>query len=336
MTPPLILLGVSRSGTTLLRVILDRSPGIAVPDESFFVPLLARRHRGRVDVPCFLDDLSRIPALVEWGLAPGDVEPLLRSEMSASDAIAAIFDAYAAKAGKPRWGDKTPMYMRHLPLLERLFPDAQYVHLIRDGRDAAVSFLQMPEGTFTRTWAHPESAAEFACLWRIEVEGARELGERAGPTRYLEARYEELVSDPASTVRSICAFAGIPFESAMLDYHGVVDVAAKPHQQRLLEPPTTGVRDWRSELEPEDARSFEATAGGLLAELGYPLLDPPGRDPGTRAEARLAWYRTRLAAWNASAAMVQRSPLWRRRHPRLTTPAATSGRRAPERRSSAR
>ena len=70
------------------------------------------------------------------------------------------------------------MYMRHLPLLEELFPDAQYVHLIRDGRDAALSFLQMPEGTFTRTWAHPTTPAQFACLWRKEVEDARALGRR--------------------------------------------------------------------------------------------------------------------------------------------------------------
>jgi LPS sulfotransferase NodH len=315
VTPPLVLLGVSRSGTTLLRVILDRSPGIAIPDESFFVPLLARRHGGRVDTASFLDDLSRIPELPAWGLSPSDVAPRLRPGMGTAEAIAAIFEAYAEKERKPRWGDKTPMYMRHLPLLERLFPDAQYVHLIRDGRDAAVSFLRMPEGTFTRTWAHPEG--EFACLWRVEVEGARELGRRLGPSRYLEARYEELVSDPESAVRGICAFAAIPFEPSMLEYAGAVDVSAKPHQQRLLQPPTTGVRDWRRELPAEEARDFEAVAGPLLAELGYPLLEPLARTTGAGGRARLAWYRARLAAWNASASALQRSPLWSRRHPPL-------------------
>jgi Sulfotransferase family len=320
---PLVLLGVSRSGTTLLRVILDRSPGIAIPDESFFVPLLARRHRGPVDVSRFLDDLSRIPALAEWGLTPAEVAPHLRPGMAPGAAIAAIFEAYAAKAGKPRWGDKTPMYMRHLELLERLFPDAQYAHLVRDGRDAALSFLRMPEGTFTRTWAHPRSPAEFACLWRVEVEGARRLGARVGPARYLEVRYEELVSDPEATVRTICAFADLPYEPAMLDYPDTVDVSDKPHQQRLLQPPTTGVRDWRTELEPHDARAFEAVAGPLLAKLGYELLGEP-----ERARRKLAWYRARLAAWNATAAAVQRSPLWRRRHPPLRTLAAASEPRA--------
>jgi Sulfotransferase family len=332
---PLILLGVSRSGTTLLRVILDRSPGLAVPDESFFVPLLARRHPRRVRAARFLDDIARIPTIAAWGLTPEDVAPRLRDGMTTGDAIAAVFEAHAAREGKPRWGDKTPMYMRHLGLLERLFPAARYVHLIRDGRDAAVSFLRMPEGTYTRTWAHPESAGAFACLWRVEVACARDLGRRVGPGRYHEARYEELVSDPEAVVRSICGFAELPFESAMLEYAGAVDVSEKPHQQRLLQPPTPGVRDWRSDLGREDTLAFEAVAGELLAELGYETLEPP-HAPGARARLALTSYRARLTGWNAAASALQRSPLWAGRHPVLSTGVPSSRRPGREERADGR
>ena len=316
MTPPLILLGVSRSGTTLLRVILDRSPGLAIPDESFFVPLLARRHGRTIDAERFLDDVSRIPTIRDWGIAPADVEGSLRPGMPTGEAIAAIFEAYAAAAGKPRRGDKTPMYMRHLGLLDEQFPEAQYVHLIRDGRDAALSFLQMPEGTFTRTWAHPRSPAQFACLWRREVGDARALGRRVGATRYHEVRYEELVADTESAVRGICGFAAIGFEPAMLDYTGSVDVSAKPHQQRLLTAPTTGVRSWSEDMSATNVAAFDAVAGDLLEDLGYAV----GSGPRSRWQAAIvrAWYDVRLAAWNATASTVQRSPLWRRRHPRLS------------------
>jgi sulfotransferase family protein len=316
VTEPLILLGVSRSGTTLLRVILDRSPGVAIPDESFFVPLLARRHGRTIDADRFLDDVSRIPTVRDWGVSVADVAGRVRSGMPTGEAIAAIYEVYADAAGKPRWGDKTPMYMRHLALLEELFPNAQYVHLIRDGRDAALSFLQMPEGTFTRTWAHPRTPAQFACLWRREVADARALGRRVGEARYHEVRYEELVAEPESIVRGICAFAAITFERTMLDYAGTVDVSAKPHQQRLLTPPTSGVRSWRQDMSAEDASAFESIAGDLLAELGYEVRS--SAQGGARAAAARGWYDARLTAWNVTASLVQRSPLWRRRHPRLS------------------
>jgi hypothetical protein len=313
-TPPLFVLGVSRSGTTMLRVILDRSPGIAIPDETFFVPQLAHRHRGAVDTTAFLDDVRRLPRLAAWDVPAEDFAARLRPGMTTGEALDAVFSAYAARHGKPRWGDKTPMYMRHLGLIERLFPDAQYVHLIRDGRDAALAFLDMPEGVVTRTWAHPRSPAGFACEWRTEVSRARDLERRLGAARYLEIRYEDLVADSAAVVRSVCAFAGLPFEEQMLEFAGAVDVSAKPHHQRLLQPPTRGVRDWRTQMAEEDALAFERIAGDLLADLGYPLVDPPPRRPGARAAAALGWYRARMGAWNGAAYAAQRSPLWRRRH----------------------
>jgi hypothetical protein len=317
VSPPLFVLGVSRSGTTLLRVVLDRSPGIAIPDETFFIPQLAHRHRSPVDPDEFLDDLRRLPRLAAWEVTADDLAARLRPGMTIGQALDATFSTYAAKHGKPRWGDKTPMYMRHLGLIERLFPEAQYVHLVRDGRDAALAFLDMPAGVVTRTWAHPRDPAGFACEWSTEVERARDLGRRVGPARYLEVRYEDLIEDLGSVVRAVCAHAELPFEAAMLEYSRVVDVSAKPHHQRLLQPPTRGVRDWRSQMAPEDVRAFEAIAGGLLADLGYELHSSAPRRRSRRARLGVAWYRARMGAWNAASHATQRSALWRRRHPRL-------------------
>jgi hypothetical protein len=314
--PPLLALGVRRSGTTLLRVVLDRHSQLAIPDESYFVPQLAGRRRARIDVDAFVDDLRRIPTLREWGVSVEDVRARLTPGMPVGQAIAAVYETYAAQHGKSRWGDKTPMYMQHLPLLERLWPDARYVHLIRDGRDAAVSFLGMPEGIMTRTWAHPRTASDFACQWRAEVNGARALGRRVGPGRCLEVRYEALVADPAAEVERICVFAALPFEPAMLDYAGRVDVSAKPHQQSLTRPPTPGLRDWRSELRPEDVAAFEAVAGDLLTELGYETAFDRRRS--LSAHARRASYRLRVGAWLAASGALRRSPAWKRRHPPLS------------------
>ena len=291
--------------------MLDRNPELAVPDESYFVPQLARRHRTPVDPAAFVDDLRRLPTLVDWGLSPDAVAARLQAGMTTGEAVAAVFAAYAAERDKARWGDKTPLYMQHLGLLERLFPDARFVHLIRDGRDAALSFLSVPPALMTEGWGHPQDAAGFACQWATEVASARELGARVGGERYREVRYEALVADPGGELRAVCAFVGLEFDPAMLDYVGQTDSARKAHQQRLNEPPRRGVREWRTEMSESDRHAFEEVGGALLAELGYEV-----ETRGT-ARAKLAAHRLRTGAWRGAGALVQRSPLWSRRHPPL-------------------
>jgi sulfotransferase family protein len=310
--PPLLILGVRRSGTTLLRVMLDRHSQLAVPDESYFVPQLADRHLRHVDPDQFVDDLRRLNTLSEWDVPLEQVRARLTAGMSIGAAIATVYAVYAEQRGKPRWGDKTPMYMQNLRLLERLFPDALYVHLIRDGRDAATSFLSMPHGIVTETWMHPRTPADFACQWRTEVAAARRLGHRVGP-RYLEVRYEDLVADVETVLGRICELARLEYEPAMADYAGNVDVSAKPHQQSLKQPPTKGLRDWRTQMTADDVAAFEHVAGDLLRELAYET----SRCPNAVGRLRRASYSTRALAWRGASFALRRSPLWRRRHPPL-------------------
>jgi hypothetical protein len=307
-----LILGVRRSGTTLLRVMLDRHSELAVPDESYFVPQLADRHLRRVDPDAFVDDLRRLNTLAEWDVPLEKVRARLSPAMAIGAAIGTVYAVYAEERGKRRWGDKTPMYMQNLRLLEKLFPDARFVHLIRDGRDAALSFLELPAGLVTETWMHPRTPAEFACQWRTEVSAARRLGQRVG-SRYLEVRYEELVGDVEGVLRRICDFAGLGYEATMVDYAGNVDVSAKPHQQRLRQPPTQGVRDWRTQMSPTDVAAFEHVGGDLLRKLGYQT----SQDVDVAGRLRRATYVTRALAWRGASFALRRSLLWRRRHPPL-------------------
>jgi sulfotransferase family protein len=316
MAPPLIILGVGRSGTTLLRVMLDRNSQLAIPYETFFVPQLAHRHGSRLQLDEFLDDLARLRTLYDWGIRPEDVRPRLREGMTTSEAIAAIFETYAERQGKPRWGDKTPLYMQQLPLLERLFPDALWVHLVRDGRDAALSFLELPEGFSGKTWAQPRTVAQFAARWRTEILSARRLGRHAG-SRYLELRYEDLVAEPERELRRVCEHGSLPWEADMLDHTRVSDAANMPEHRNLAQPPTPGLRDWRSQMSREDALTFEQVAGDVLGSAGYELLNAKARHPTPQGRFELARFSALSRGWNTTAAMYQRSPLWRRSHPPL-------------------
>src|SRR6185437_3635818 len=316
MAPPVIVLGVGRSGTTLLRVMLDRSSEIAIPYESFFVTPLAHRHGTRPNLDDFLDDLGRFYQLYEWGISPDDVRPRLREGMTTGEAISAVFEVYAEHEGKPRWGDKTPLYMQHLPLLERLFPDALWVHLVRDGRDAALSFLELPEGFSGKTWAQPRTVAQFAARWRTEILSARRLGRHAG-SRYLDLRYEDLVAEPERELRRVCEHGSLPWEADMLDHTRVSDAANMPEHRNLAQPPTPGLRDWRSQMSRDDTLAFEQVAGDVLRGAGYELFDAKGRYPAPRGRLELARFAALSRAWNTTAAAYQRSPLWRRSHPQL-------------------
>src|SRR4051794_27962840 len=123
------VVGCSRSGTTLLRALLDAHPLLAVPPESHFAVAPRLRRLGR-------DPWFRL-----WGIEPPDLRGL-----DVADAVRAVFAAYAAAQGKPRYADKTPHYVSHLPLLAERFPEARFVHVVRDGRDVALSLLEVPWG----------------------------------------------------------------------------------------------------------------------------------------------------------------------------------------------
>ncbi|HSK15823.1 MAG TPA: sulfotransferase [Gaiellaceae bacterium] len=309
--PPVLVLGVSRSGTTLLREMLDRHSELAIPTESYFIPQLWDRHGERPEREAILADLARLARVREWGVTPENVQARLPSEPSFAEVIAAVYGSYAEARGKRRFGDKTPAYMQHLGLLDRAFPGAQYVHIVRDGRAAAASFAEMRRRP-RFSWARPRGLGDFACLWDLEVRGARRFGETAAQGRYLELRYEDLVAEPEPRLREVCSFLGLGFEPAMLEYHRDVDPGTLQDHPRLAEPPTPGVRDWRRQLAPRKLERFEAIAGTLLGELGYPRAYPdPSRAALARARLERAAFRARLSSFRAALTVVRRSPAWR-------------------------
>ncbi|HUJ56843.1 MAG TPA: sulfotransferase [Gaiellaceae bacterium] len=306
-------MGVSRSGTTLLKEMLDRHSVLAIPTESYFVPQLWDRHGEHPARDAFLDDVGRLARIREWGVTPEAVAERLPAEPTFAQAIGAVYRAYADLLGKPRYGDKTPSYMQRLEVLERAFPGALYVHLVRDGRDAALSFLAMKRRP-RFNWARPRGLLSFAAQWRRELAAARRFGARLGDGRYLELRYEDLVGDPERELRAVCGFLGLEFEPALLDYHRDVDPASLLDHPKLAEPPGAGRSDWRAQLDAARQESFEAVAGPLLDAYRYERRFPsPSAGARVRAAAERAALAARIASWDASLALVRRSPAWRLR-----------------------
>jgi hypothetical protein len=271
--PPIFVVGCPRSGTTLLRLMLDAHPHLAIPPESHFIPQVARvRSRyergGGFDAERMARQVFAGIRFQDWHLPQEAVLAAIRERRprDLAGAVECFFVAYADAHGKPRWGDKTPGYSIELPLLSQLFPDARFVHLIRDGRDVAVSLMEVPRP--------PRSFAEAAQVWAFRVAKGRRDGEPLGPDRYLELRYESLVDDPETALKAICAIADLDYGPSMLEYHREDPAASVPernwgHHRNLAMPPTKGLRDWRTRMRDADQQLFEAVAGGELTALGY-------------------------------------------------------------------
>lgn len=289
MTPPFpFIVGYGRSGTTLLRAMVDAHREVAIPDESHFVvPMLSRRRRYErsdgFDADRFTADLLAHFGFRGWSLPAEEAMAALRAEppRSVPEGLRAAYRLYAEHHGKPRYGDKTPIHVLHVPLLAEAFPEARFVHLIRDGRDVACSYLEQSFG--------PRTVAEAAVRWKRAIRRGRSAGRGLGPGRYRELRYDELVGDPEGNLRDVCRFLDLAFDPAMLRYHERDRVASeRPHYRNVARPPTPGLRDWRREMSPADAATFEAIAGNLLEEVGYPR-GVRHLGPEARARAGLRW-----------------------------------------------
>jgi hypothetical protein len=276
LTPPPFpfIVGRGRSGTTLLRAMLDAHPDMAIPDEASFLGRLIRARRSfeRPDgfaVEAFLDRLLGSQGFLLWGLAPDEVRKSFTTDPPDGFPAAArrIYALNARRCGKTRYGDKTPVFVMSMPLVASVLPEARFVHLIRDGRDVAVSRLQMgltPTG----------SVAGQALYWRRFVERGRADGRRLGTERYMELTYEALLEEPERHLREVCDFVDIGFVPEMLRYFERADTMittglhARIHQALYMRP-TKGLRDWRRDMNRRDTLVFEAIAGDLLGALGY-------------------------------------------------------------------
>ena len=177
-------------------------------------------------------------------------------------------------------GDKTPDYVRYLPLLHELWPKAKFVHLIRDGRDVCLSAIAWKRkvdklASLFTTW-EDDPVMTASLWWEWHVRQGRRHGRTLGPDLYYEMRYESLVAEPAKECAKLCAFLGLSYEDSMLRFYvGRARIETDLDAKNAWLPITAGLREWRKEMSSESLDRSEAAVGDLLAELGYPISFTP-------------------------------------------------------------
>ena len=271
---PFFIVGSGRSGTTLLRLMLSGHSRLHVSPETWFIEQLVETLPivGALTEPERETALSIITSHYRWPDLGIDAAMLGAELTTAPDASLrgvtdAVYRCLARAAHKMRIGDKTPVYVRILPQLAALYPDAQFIHLLRDGRDVALSFMdaQWP----ARCYDGPRFE------WTAAVRAARRFGASIGPRSWTEIRYEDLVQTPEPVIRKICAFLGEDFEPAMLDASSRSSLIPEREQQihrRLAGPIDAGrAGAWQARLRPTELFVLESCLGPDLRAVGYPL-----------------------------------------------------------------
>lgn len=269
------VVGMNGSGTTMLLDCLGRHPDLfAFPVETRLIPwLLTNRERyGDLSDDQNFERLWKEVLAIPAFRKVNEDEPLpLPSDWKdCKRTIPAVIDhilsSMARDAGKRIWCEKTPQHAQHIALLAEAFPNAVFIHMIRDGRDCAASFQ--------RRWGRTPQLSIYR--WKKVVSTADDQGRALGGGRYLEIKYEEITAEPEPWLRVACNFLGLPFDREVLTSSAPYLKKSAAGTQTLQ--PNSG--KWRSRFSGLTIRSLESIAGSTLAEFGYPTGRPDAdRDP---------------------------------------------------------
>jgi hypothetical protein len=303
-TGPVFIVGAPRSGTTLLQYMLRSHPALSLPtgESHFFIPLY--RNAAQFGDLSQAENVRRVLRAMEAQSAEFlytdlhglkfDVETLTREFVAEGrhtmrDIITGLFEKNAAGEHKPRWGDKTPYYVLHIAKLLEWWPDAQVIHIIRDGRDVALSMFARRHDFGAYNTYH--AARE----WEKYVEAGREQGQQLPASQYLEIRYEDMIGDQKSALQTICAFLGEAYSDDLLEYKKAGIAGKTPMLQKPIQ--KSNQDKWRHDMTPWQIRVFESGAADTLRKYGYPLTTSGKRLP-LPLRVLFRWHHALSSRWH--------------------------------------
>lgn len=270
---PFFIVGAGRSGTTLLRLILAGHSRLHILPETWFIRPMVRELP--LTEPLTPAQVERSVSLMvqdyrwpDMGISSDELHrrAVALDRPSLKDIIGIVYQHHLTVTGKQRSGDKTPIYIDVIPQIGTLYPAAKFIHLIRDGRDVAISNIDIG-------WDRYYERGNFE--WTLAMAKRREYLDLPYARFILDVRYEDLVTELEATVRKVCAFLGEDFEPTMLDFRDRTTLipARERHIHGKLGQPVTSdaVAVWRRKLNMAECFAIEACLHNDLAQLGYEL-----------------------------------------------------------------
>ncbi len=308
---PVFVLGCPRSGTTVLYHMLLSAGNFAIYRAESNVFSILQPRFGNLKSSANRRELLRYwvnsKLFQVTGLEAEQItNEIMRDCKTTGDFLRIVMEETARRQGVERWADCTPDHLLYIPQIKREIPNALVVHIIRDGRDVALSYVK-------QGWAYPffwdkhEHLSVAGLFWEWIVGKGREFGRGLGQD-YYELHYEDLVQTPHETLRKLGEFVGQKLHYDRIQKVGIGSVS-EPNSS-FTSDPSGGfhpIRRWEAKMSSAQLASFEALTGNFLQELGYPLTSAPRKAASHAARLRYtyrAWFGVRH--W-----MKSRTPLGR-------------------------
>lgn len=289
MKSPIFIIGNPRSGTTLLRLMLNNHENIVIPPECGFMVWWYDKYadwnssysHNEHYLNAFLEDLSASRKIETWSMNINELKKFISVRIPSSypELTSSIYEFFGLSIGKifKRWGDKNNFYLNHIRTIKKLFPDAFFIHIIRDGRDVACSCIHLNKKNIVSKYAPnlPYEIEEIAYEWTASIKEIRNSFDLFDWQNTLEIKYEELVVSPESKLKEICASIGEGYDPHMLEYYR--NQSAEPAEflqwkEKLIgKPSSSQVGIYRRELKGSQISLFDSIAKEILSIYSYDL-----------------------------------------------------------------
>jgi hypothetical protein len=290
---PVFVIGCHRSGTALLYDSLLSAGGFPLYHATPYVHTALLRICGDPSVRRNREKMVQLwlrsKAFRRTGLGAEDLRSKILEECkSGGDFLRITMGELAHRAGTQRWAVYDPDNIMYMPTIKREVPDALFVHVVRDGRDAALSMMKQ-HGAPPRLWARDRAILTWALLWEWTVRKGRRYGQKF-PADYIEVRYEDLVCHPEKTLNTLAEFLDHDLDYGRIQQAGIGRVAS-PNTVWKEEPgeASSPVNRWKTKLSQPEISALENLIGDCLEEFGYPLATE--RKRSTRLDPTLSLMR---------------------------------------------